>query len=118
MTTAIKTQFNSASVLAAAFVALVCAAGTGKALAAQPDDVLTKKVAYGDLNLESAQGAKVLYVRLRAASHEVCAPLESIELSRQVAWHECVNNAMDSAVAKIDKPMVSALHETNHSTKG
>jgi UrcA family protein len=111
MKTARKTHSNStASLMAAALFAAAFAAGTGTVSAGQPDEVLTKTVYYGDLNLESQQGAKALYYRLRSAARQVCAPYESLDLSLQSAWRSCVDYAMDGAVAKINKPMVSALH--------
>ncbi len=110
MKIAIKSGTNSTPVIAVLVAALAAAAGAGSAIAAQPDDALTKKVAYGDLDLESAQGAKALYARIRSAARGVCAPFESRELSRLPAWQACVDNAVESAVARINKPLVSALH--------
>jgi UrcA family protein len=121
MKSAIKTQSKStAFILAATVVALACAASAGRALADQPGEALSKKVTYGDLDLESQQGAKALYARLRFAAREVCVPFESIELSRQRVWRNCVDNALDSAVAQVNKTRVTALHNqtVNHSTKG
>jgi UrcA family protein len=99
-----------ASILATTLVVLAAASSIGQTLAAQPVDRLTKRVTYGDLNLESQEGAKVLYARLRFAAREVCSPLEGRELSRRSAWNACINDALESAVAKINKPLVSALH--------
>jgi UrcA family protein len=111
MNTSIKTQLNStASMLAAGFFALICAASSVEALAAELPQPLTKIVHYGDLNLDSEQGAKVLYARLRNAARQVCSPLQSIALSRQRQWEVCVNNAVANAVGKVNKTTVSALH--------
>ncbi len=104
MKTPIKT-----SVLAAGVFALVCAASGGGALAAEPQP-LTKIVHYGDLNLDSEQGAKALYARLRSAARQVCSPLESINLTQQTKWKACFNNAISNAVGEVDKTMVSAVH--------
>jgi hypothetical protein len=61
MNTSIKTQSKlTASILATSFFALGCAAIGAQA--AEPSQSLTKTVAYGDLNLDSDQGAKVLAV--------------------------------------------------------
>jgi UrcA family protein len=57
-----------ASILAITLVVLAAASSIGRTLAAQPVDRLTKRVTYGDLNLESQEGAKVLYARLRFAA--------------------------------------------------
>jgi UrcA family protein len=109
MNTAIKTQLNPiASMLAAGLFTLICATSGGSALAAE--QTLTKIVRYGDLNLDSEQGAQALYARLRSAAREVCSPLESIEMSRQRQWKSCFNNALATAVGQVDKTMLSALH--------
>jgi UrcA family protein len=110
MKTAIKTQLNStAFLLATGLLAFICAA-SGAALAAEPSQSLTKIVHYGDLNLDSEQGAQALYARLRSAARQVCSPLESAEMSRQRQWEKCFNNAVANAVGQVDKTMLSALH--------
>jgi UrcA family protein len=106
----ITTNNPRKSIVSIIATTLVVFAAASSALAAEPSDRLTKKVTYGDLNLESPEGAKALYARLRFAAREVCSPLEGRELSHGSAWKVCVNDAMESAVAKINKPLVSALH--------
>jgi UrcA family protein len=115
MKTSIKTYTKSmTSVIIATLVTLTWAASSGRAVA-QSEEVLTKVVAYGDLNLESDQGAKALYARLRYAAHHVCSPLEGRELSLKPAWQACVNNAIASAVRQVNKPRLTAFH--NQSAK-
>jgi UrcA family protein len=119
MKTTIKSCLQStASVVAT--VVLVCAAITGTALADQPGEALTRSVTYGDLDLESGQGAKELYGRLRSAAQEVCSPLENTDPTHQKLWQNCVDSALVSAVSKINKPLVSALQHqnVNRDTKG
>jgi UrcA family protein len=111
MKTAIKTQMNStASMLAAGLFALICAASGGNALATEPSQPLTKIVRYGDLNLDSEQGAKVLYARLRGAARDVCIPLERLGMTHRQLWQTCFDNAVANAVGQINKTTVSALH--------
>jgi|HubBroStandDraft_6_1064221.scaffolds.fasta_scaffold1536300_2 UrcA family protein len=111
MNTAAKTQMNPMiSMLTAGLFALVCAAGSGGAMAAESSQLLTKIVHYGDLNLDSEQGAQALYARLRGAAREVCSPLESAEISRQRLWKNCFNNALANAVGQVDKTTLSTLH--------
>jgi UrcA family protein len=110
MNTAIKTSLNStASLLAAVLFGLMGAASGGRALATEQQP-LTKIVRYGDLNLDSDQGAQALYARLRGAANQVCSPLKSIEMSRQHAWQQCFDNAIGTAVAEVGKTTLSALH--------
>jgi UrcA family protein len=99
------------SVMAATLVALACIAGGGTAQASDADQNLTRKVSYGDLNLDTQEGAKALYARLRYAAMEVCSPLEARELNRHLVWERCVDGALSSAVGQINKPTVTALHD-------
>jgi UrcA family protein len=73
-----------------------------------------EKVAYSDLNTDKEDGAEALYRRLQQASKRVCG-VESIktaggirELSEQ---RRCYRDALDEAVAKINNPMLTAIHE-------
>jgi UrcA family protein len=104
----------------AALAALVCAAGAEMAQASEPGVPLTKKVVYGDLNLDSEQGANTLYKRLHRAAEEVCAPFNNVELARRVAWQICVNHAVTAAVEQVNRPMVTAVHNrsVNRSDSG
>jgi UrcA family protein len=95
---------------AASLFALVCAMTGPMTQAAELSQPLTRIVAYGDLNLDSAQGAQVLYARLRTAARSVCAPLEGRDLGQQRHWHHCFDHAVDAAVAEVNKTTVSALH--------
>lgn len=67
-------------------------------------------VAYGDLNLTSAQGAHVFYARIRTAAQHVCAPLESRELTRRAPWQQCYRAAIADAVARVDSKRVTQLY--------
>jgi UrcA family protein len=101
---------KTAPIFAASLFALVCAVTGGITQAAEPGQPLTRIVAYGDLNLDSVQGAQVLYARLRTAARDVCAPLEARDLGQQSRWHNCFDHAIASAVAEVNKTTVSALH--------
>jgi UrcA family protein len=106
------------AVIAATFLALgyAMSAGIANAETSQP---LTKKVNYGDLNLDSQEGAKVFYARVRSAAEFVCSPLEGRDLGRQRIWHACIDDALAAAVTQVDKPTVTALHNQSVSgTKG
>jgi UrcA family protein len=121
MEPAIKTRSQSmAFILAASLIPLGCAAIGNRAHAADATQPLTKTVAYGDLNLDSEQGAKVLYVRLRRAAENVCLPLDGRDLAQRGNWQRCFNNAVASAVAQVNKTTVTALHNqtVGHLIKG
>ena len=120
MKTAIKTQsLFTASVVAASFLAFG-AAMVGRVQAAEPAQSYTTIVNYGDLNLDSEQGAKVLYARIRGAAGTVCSSLEGRNLTEKKLWQGCFDNAVAGAVVQVNKTRVTALHNqmTNHTTKG
>jgi UrcA family protein len=100
------------SLVVVTVMGLACTANAGVARAADPGQYLTEKVAYGDLNLDTAAGAKTLYVRLRYAAKNVCAPVvaEPRDLNGYHIWQNCVDGALASAVGQINKPLLSALH--------
>jgi len=121
MKTAIKTQsVFTASILAASFFALSCVAMGGRAQAAEPAQSYTTIVSYGDLNLDSEQGAKVLYARLRNAAENVCSSLEGRDLIQKKLWQGCFDKAVASAVVQVNNTKVTALHNQiiNHTAKG
>jgi UrcA family protein len=120
MKTSIKTQSKStACMMIASFFALGSAVFGAATQAAEPVN-LTKIVAYGDLNLDTEQGAKVLYARLRNAAQNVCSPLEGRSLTDKTLWQSCFANAVGSAVGKVNKTSVTALHNqtVSRSTQG
>jgi len=118
MTNAIKNQSQAiASILATAIVAFAGVSKGGAAMAAEPV-TYSKRVTYGDLNLESAEGASVLYARLRRAAREVCSSLDGRELTLRSAWETCVNDALNSAVTQVNKPTVTALHNQSVNRAG
>jgi UrcA family protein len=121
MNTAIKTQsLFTASVVAASFLAFGGAAIGAKAQAAEPAQSYTTIVNYGDLNLGSEQGAKVLYARIRSAAGTVCSSLDGRGLTEKKQWQGCFDKAVASAVVQVNKARVTALHNqmVNHTTKG
>jgi UrcA family protein len=121
MRTTIKTQsISAASILAAGFIALSGAVTVVPAQAAEAPQSYTTIVSYGDLNLDSEQGAKVLYGRLRHAAEIVCFSLEGRDLLLKRIWQGCLDEAVASAVVQVNKARVTALHNQmlNHTTKG
>jgi UrcA family protein len=109
-----------ASMIAAALIAFVCVATPRTAHGSEPAQPPTKKVVYGDLNLETEQGARTLYSRLRIAAEEVCAPYQNIELARRGPWYKCMDRAVTLAVEQVNRPMVTAVHNrtVNRSSSG
>lgn len=71
---------------------------------------LTKVVNFADLNLSSEAGAKVLYGRLRMGAMQVCSPFTGETAREKSNWRECVDQAIERAVSKINRPVLTAYH--------
>jgi len=72
----------------------------------------SETVKYADLNIQTVEGAKVLYHRIRFAADKVC----------QGAWHDpvmreaipgCIATAVDNAVRQVNAPLLTALRFGN-----
>ena len=117
MTTAVKSHAQSIIfVIAASLITLSWAACSTQARGADDTvvdvqkEVDVRKVSYGDLNLNTEAGAEVLYRRLRSAADQVCMSSGSLDAGIRAAWRACYDKAMNSAVASVNKPMLTALH--------
>jgi UrcA family protein len=80
------------------------------------DGVKQYIVRFADLDLSKLDGVAVLYRRLNQAAAIVCSPLESRDLGMAAKHQQCVDHAIDGAVARVDRPMLSQYHESR--TKG
>jgi UrcA family protein len=88
---------------ALAHVSLVIPAGAADL------DVRTKAVPFGDLDLSSAAGVKVLYRRIQAAAEEVCKPAMSGDLGQITAARACRERAVDAAVRHVNVVALTRL---------
>jgi UrcA family protein len=64
--------------------------------------------------VETAEGAKVLYERIRFAAERVCRPAERDPVMWEAA-PGCVNTAIDNAVKQVNAPRLTALRFGNNS---
>jgi UrcA family protein len=111
MSAVTKSQSQSiVSVIAASLFMLSWVACVPQARAAGVTTTDVQKVSYRDLNLDTEAGVRVLYHRLRRAAEQVCTPRGSLDAVVKAGWRACYDDAMNSAVASINKPMVTALH--------
>jgi UrcA family protein len=99
----------------AAAVALTLSVLPG-AQAANPIDVPTTVVRFGDLDLNKAAGVTALYDRIQGAAHAVCAGLEpslrdalSIRANMKADYASCMEQAIDRAVTQINVPSLTAF---------
>jgi UrcA family protein len=75
------------------------------------EQVAHKVVSFKDLNLSSTEGAAVLYGRIKNAANAVCGERDRFNLSQSHAIQICINEAVSRAVAQINSPMLTSLHE-------
>lgn len=80
--------------------------------AARADEtVATQRVSYKDLNLNSPEGAAVLYGRIKKAANEVCGHWDNFDLSQLHAVQTCIDGAVSRAVAQVNSPMLTSLYD-------
>ncbi len=97
---------------------------SGSALADYVDEIEVKgqavtdgksvKVTFGDLNTSSEQGAEALYRRLQHASRLVC-DVDGSQKTRltemTAAAKRCYDDLLDDSVRKVNREMVTQIHE-------
>ena len=107
---------TSRRALAAAIVG-ACALGFA-AMAAANDALGAPKasIRYGDLNLATSQGAKVLYERIIIASYAVCqsSGRDGNDNADPFALEACRKQIIADAVSKIGKPTLYALYNAKN----
>jgi UrcA family protein len=94
-----------------AWVALLALASA--AAGANPDDadeVQSENVNYEDLNLSTVAGVTLLYGRIERAARLVCGP--NTDLSRLGQWKTCYRLAVAAAVARVNNPLLTAIHDS------
>ncbi len=98
-------------VLAPAVVASLTMSFFANARAADDtEEARSVTLQYLNRDLDTPQGASILYRRIRAAATRVCGPLESRALERKVLWDQCFNNAVANAVSAVHSETLSAYH--------
>ena len=91
----------------------VCLVGTTIAWAAPPA-TRSVGVSFRDLDLSTASGVAKLHIRIQAAARSVCQ-YEPSSPREQTVWQFCVRPTVDAAVAKVNNPLLTALH-SGHSS--
>jgi UrcA family protein len=103
-------SIQHSSLWSVAFTSVVCLLGTSEASARPPVSASRSvTVNYRDLNLSTIDGAIKLYQRLKGAARTVCdGPLTGIAAYQE--WRSCYDAAMADAVAKVNNPLLTAVH--------
>ncbi len=89
----------------------VCTCLVAYSASAEPR-VKSQTVSYADLDLSKAAGAQTLYKRIKAAARQVCGPADRYTyLTPNKAFSKCFEAAVADAVARVDRPSLTALHK-------
>lgn len=91
---------------------LACALAAGTASAARPgEETVSVKVRFGDLDISKIEGATRLYSRIKRAARTVCG-MDNIQPEEQFYshWKPCYEQAIATAVASVNSPMLTAVH--------
>jgi UrcA family protein len=108
--TAMKLKsIQHSSLWSVAFTSVVCLLGSSEASAGPSATGRVATVNYRDLNLSTIQGAITLYERLKGAARTVCdGPVTGVAAYQE--WRSCYDAAIADAVAKVNSPLLTAVH--------
>lgn len=97
-------------------LATALAAGAQIAHAADPNDASLRhvKVHFSDINLNSIDGATILYHRLQNAAEIVCTEENTRDLGSVFRVKTCLSAAISAAVADINQPALTAYYRAKH----
>jgi UrcA family protein len=94
--------------LATALVASILSLTTLDARSATPtDDSYSVTVQFADLDLNREAGIAKLHARIKGAARRVCEQQAVDEPGAKETYPVCVKRAVSTAVARIDRPMLS-----------
>lgn len=104
---------SSRSFIAA--IATVSVSALSVLATAQASELPARKVTVSleRFDLSKQAGADSAYASLRRAARVVCAPFESRELKAKKLHRQCFEDALANAVADIDSPRLTALHQSD-----
>jgi UrcA family protein len=106
-----KSSLVGAMVACAGTFGLALAAQAGEPAVAAGEKYADVVVEFGDLNLASTEGARVLYARLTAAAERACGSEPSTrELKQRMRFDACVDAKLQRAVEKVGHQNVMAVH--------
>ncbi|HLW22757.1 MAG TPA: UrcA family protein [Steroidobacteraceae bacterium] len=111
-----KTVIASTYLAMAATLTLLAFSCGAVCLAGDKGDVPQAVVKFADLKLSSPEQMAVLYARIAGAADEVCKSVDTDsrlqpDLSRMI---ECVHATVRDAVAKINRPALSAIYNARN----
>lgn len=93
-----------------ATVGLAAGLANAEPLSTRKVESKTTTVSFSRAEVETLDGAKDLYVRLRGAAQKVCSEVVPSESVYAADYRACVSTALDGAVHDAKVPLVSLLH--------
>lgn len=78
--------------------------------APENDGVPSRVVRFADLNLQSREGIRALYSRIRTAAQEVCEPVYFRAAQSNISRRRCQERAIEQAVAAVGSQSLTAFH--------
>ena len=112
-----KISTNSVASIIVSALVIVGGISTAATASADAEPRRTMTVSYADLNVDTQQGAKVLYARLRQAAQVVCSAPNSRDLRFKSEWQRCYDSALSSAVGQVNKIAVTQLYQASVAPK-
>jgi UrcA family protein len=97
--------------LVTGLAAVTLSLATNSFASTSDDDVRKVTVSYAEFDLSKPAGAEALYRRIKRAAFLVCGGQDSPITWNRSQKDRCFSTSVDEAVAKVNAPLLSALHE-------
>ena len=112
----LRTTVALSAACAAALLAMVpltsSAAQPERSVVALGDDPPAMLVRYGDLNLATDSGARILLQRIRFAADTVCPAADNRDVGQVAAHNRCVRVTTASAVQHVGNARLAAVYSS------
>jgi UrcA family protein len=114
-TTTTSTHFtNQRALIATTVLGVLVSTFAAVCGAADSGEVPTAVVRYADLDISTTQGATALYNRIHSTAEGLCAPFNGADLLFKFEAKACVQQAIKGAVAKVNRPALSAIYAAKY----
>jgi UrcA family protein len=104
-----ETTMNIPKTMMLATLAFGLAAPTFAASPVGPDIT----VRFGDLAIDTEQGASSLLRRIEWAAQRVCAPLDHGTLASRINARNCARDVTAAAVTRVSHPVLQAVYDSS-----
>ena len=104
---------RSQIVISCLVVAGLCGPLTARALTVSApgnDETPRRVVRFADLNLQSREGVRALYSRIKTAAQAVCEPVYFRVAESNITQRRCQERAIEQAVASVSSTSLTAFH--------